>query len=79
VDPYPAINDNLYKTLYWSATEPWFGHPYPEGDGLSENRVEDYFVPTTPTVIMHGYEIEGFRPIHQNGHKDFDLTNSDVM
>jgi hypothetical protein len=79
VDPYPTINDNLHKMLYWSATEPWFGHPYPERDGLSENQVEDNFVPTTPTVLMNGYEIKGFRPIHQNRHKDFDLTNSDVM
>jgi hypothetical protein len=79
VDPYLAINDNLHETLYGSAMNQWFGHPYPEREGLSENRVEDYFVPTTPTVIMSGYEIEGFRPIHRNEHKDFDVTNSDVM
>jgi hypothetical protein len=41
--------------------------------------VEDSFEPTTLTMIMNGYEIEDFRPMHQNGHKDSDLTNSDVM
>jgi hypothetical protein len=83
VDPFPAINDNLHKTLcktlQGGRIEQWFRHPYPEREDLKENQVEDFFVPTTPTVIYGGYEIEGFRPIHQNAHKDFDLTNSDVM